>query len=361
MDATKKPVAKGFAYQLVSTEHLAQLANKKIVAALQRLMLANQATDVAVACSGGVDSAMLALHATLWARQQGITLHFFHVHHGLQQRAEGWVQHVHHLAQRFGVACHTQRVHVDLTQGDGLESAARTARYQAFEQMAALTGVRHIFLGHHLDDQAETVLLRLLRGAGPTGMKAMAEKTERNGLVYLRPLLAIPRSDLVAVAHEFAKLSHWEPVWDPTNLQDDYTRGALRDRLTPHLNERWRGWQRVLVRHAQQSQQADEVLNEVAEADLAQLDLNESDQSFDLALWRKLSVARQALVLRYWLAQQGMLMPTQARLDDMMRQLRQLHALGFDRQMQVKHGKAYVCCSKGRVFLHFDTSASKAK
>jgi len=341
----------------LSIDLIAQLANPHIVAALQRLTAQLPGTDFAVACSGGVDSAMLGLHASLWARQQGKTLHFFHVHHGLQQRAEGWLQHVQDLAQRLGVACHATRVQVDLSQGDGMESAARTARYQAFQQMAAQTGVRHVFLGHHLDDQAETVLLRLLRGAGPTGMGAMAERTERDGLVYLRPLLNIPRSDLITVAKQFAEHTDWEPVWDPTNLQDDYTRGALRERLTPHLNERWRGWQRVLVRHAQQSQQADEILTEVAAADLAQLDHNTDDQSFDLALWRKLSSARQALVLRYWLGQQGMLMPTQARLDDMMRQLNQLHALGFDRQMRVKHAHAWVCCHKGRVFLQFDTSA----
>lgn len=334
----------------VSTELLQQLAHPPILKAMQQLSPAGSAQQLAVACSGGVDSAMLALHATLWARLQGHTLHFFHVHHGLQQRAEGWVQQVHALAQLLGVACHTQRVHVDLTQGDGMESAARTARYHAFSQLAAFTGVSHIWLGHHLDDQAETVLLRLLRGAGLTGMGAMSAQTERNGLVYLRPLLTVPRSALLAVAEQFAVHTRWQPVWDPTNLQDDYTRGALRERLVPHLNERWRGWQQVLARHAQQSQETALVLDEVAAADLTQLDMA-TDRSFCLARWRKLSPARQALVLRYWLAQQGVKMPSQARLNDMLKQLRQLHQLGFDRQMRVKHGQVWVCCTKGRVFL----------
>lgn len=356
MDATKKHAVnlpQSFSQQLLSTHVIKQVANKKVLNALHQLTIKEQATDFAVACSGGVDSAMLAVHATLWAREQGKTLHLFHVHHGLQQRAEGWVQHVHHLAQRLGVACHTLRVKVDLTQGDGLESAARTARYEAFQQLCELTGVRHIFLGHHLDDQAETVLLRLLRGAGPTGMRAMSAVSHRGSLCYLRPLLDIPRADLIAVAECFAKETDWQPVWDPTNLQDEYTRGALRERLTPHLNARWPGWQRILGRHAQHSQQTAEVLNEVAQADLAQLDLELSDYSFDLELWRKLSAARQVLVLRYWLAQQGLKMPSQARLDDMLRQLRQLHALGFDRHMRIKHGEAFVCCHRGRVFLSY--------
>lgn len=346
MDAIKKPVI-----NLIKA-----IANKKILGALHSLTADTQATQFAVACSGGVDSAVLALHAAVWANQQGHTLHLFHVHHGLQQRAEGWMQHVHYLAELLGVPCHTVRVDVDLTRGDGLESAARNARYQAFKHLSQLTGVQYVFLGHHQDDQAETVLLRLLRGAGPTGMGAMAASTQRDDIHYLRPLLDTPRADLIAVAKQFSQVTSWEPVWDPTNLQDDYTRGALRERLTPHLNTRWHGWQRALARHAVQSQEAAEILDEVAAAELSALDFADADQSFDLALWRKLSAARQALVLRYWLAQQGLKMPTQARLHDILRQLRQLHALGFDRQMRIKHGEAYVCCRQGRVFLSFQSN-----
>lgn len=355
MDVIKKPVVNP-SQRLLATALIRPLVNKKIMAALRQLSADTSATHFAVACSGGVDSAMLALHAALWAREQGHSLHLFHVHHGLQQRAEGWVQHVHHLAERLGVPCHTRRVNVDLSRGDGMESAARNARYEAFTQLAEFTGVQHIFLGHHQDDQAETVLLRLLRGAGPTGMGAMLSSTQRGGIHYLRPLLDIPRADLIVVAEQFAQIAGWEPVWDPTNLQDDYTRGALRERLTPHLNERWHGWQRILGRHAQQSQEAAEVLDEVAAEDLVALDFNPTNFSFDLALWRKLSAARQTLVVRYWLAQQGLKMPSQARLHDMLRQMRQLHALGFDRHMRIKHGEAYVCCKQGRVFLSYSTT-----
>ena len=357
MGAIKKLVHSSQPYQPVSTELLQQVAYAPILKTLKQFDFSHrQGSVVAVACSGGVDSAMLALHAALWARLQGHHLHLFHVHHGLQQRADGWVQQVHFLAQLLDVPCHSLRVQVDLTQGDGLESAARTARYQAFNEMSKQTGVQHVLLGHHLDDQAETVLLRLLRGAGINGMGAMAVHTSREGLSYLRPLLSIPRSELIAVAHRFAEITQWQPVWDPTNLQDEYTRGALRDRLVPHLNERWRGWQQILSRHAQQSQETAQLLDEVAAEDLAQLNVSD-DRSFDLQSWRLLKPARQALVLRYWLAQQGQKMPSQARLNDMLKQLRQLHQLGFDRQMRIKHGDVWVCCSKGRVFLHNVDSA----
>lgn len=341
-------------FKTLETKELTTVLDKTLLAAISQLMANVTDTDIAVACSGGVDSAMLALHAAVWARQQKKNLHFFHVHHGLQQPAEGWVLQVQELAMRLGVAVHVQRVQVDLSVGDGLESAARTARYHAFKQMASLTQLRHVLVGHHLDDQAETVLLRLLRGAGVTGMGAMAASTQRDGLTYLRPWLGQPRTKLLAAAQRFAQLSGWQPVLDPTNLQDEYTRGALRDRLVPHLNERWQGWQQVVARHAQQSQEAAALLDEVAAADLATLAVDPISFSFDLRLWRELSAARQSLVLRYWLAQQQQAMPSQARLADMLRQLRTLHALGFDRQMRIKHGQVFLCCAKGRVFLQFE-------
>lgn len=344
----------------VQTNDLLPLLDSDVLAAIEQLAAATMSDQFAVACSGGVDSAMLGVHAVVWARLQGKTLHFFHVHHGLQQHAHGWMQQVHQLAALLEVPCHTQRVHVDLTVGDGLESAARTARYQAFKKMAELTGVDAIFLGHHLDDQAETVLLRLLRGAGVMGMGAMATSAQRDGLLYLRPLLETPRRTLIETSTRFAALMSWKPVWDPTNLQDDYTRGALRDRIVPHLNERWVGWQKVLARHAKHNQETQELLDELAESDLQNLDMHQDDYSFDLAKWRLLSVARQQLVLRYWLALQQQAMPTKGRLSDMLRQMRELHALGFDRQMRIKHGSAFLCCVRGRVFLHFDTSASEA-
>lgn len=338
-------------YSALTTTQLQSVVHPPIVRAIdQALTAAAERTHYAVACSGGVDSAMLAVHVVLWARQHHKTVQLFHVHHGLQQRADGWVVQVHHLAQLLDVACHTQRVQVDLTQGSGMEAAARQARYSAFSQLAAHTQIDTVLLAHHLDDQAETVLLRLLRGAGPAGMGAMATHSQRQDVHYIRPLLGTARSQLLEVATKFTALCAWEPVWDPTNIQDDYTRGALRDRIVPHLNQRWPAWRQSLGRHAQQSQEAASLLAELAAEDLQRLDVG-ADYSFDLASWRQLSAPRQVAVLRYWLGLQGLKMPTQARLNDMLRQLRQLHQLGFDRHMRVKHGAHYVCCAQGRVFV----------
>lgn len=306
---------------------------------------------MAVGLSGGADSAMLAVHAALYARRKGIELHCFHVHHGLQDAADVWQDHAHVLASLLRLACHSYVAQVDLSNGDGIESAAREARYRALALLAGQAGVQHILLAHHRDDQAETVMLRLLRGTGPTGMAAMAPRSTRDGITYLRPWLDIGRPTILEQARGFADLSGWSPVQDPTNADDSYTRAAVRERLAPALNARWPGWQGSLLRHARQSAELKEVLDEVACQDFRTLDPSADASSFSLAAWRQLSPGRQALVLRYWLAQLGQRMPTDARLQDVMRQLRGLHALGHDRQMQVKHGNAWIRCLKGRVFL----------
>ena len=320
-----------------------------IEAALSRLPV--RPCAVAVGLSGGADSAMLAVHAALFARQSGLKLHFFHVHHGLNPAADQWQNHVHDLAQALRIPCHSRRVQVQAASGDGIEAAARDARYAAFSELAALTGVSVLMLAHHKDDQAETVLLRLLRGAGPTGLAAMAPSMQRQGLTYLRPWLDVARADVLEQADVFFRLCGWEPVSDPSNTHDKYTRSAVRERLTPELNQRWPGWQGVLARHARLSAESSEILNEVAEQDFSGLDPSSDARNFSLQAWRDLSAARQALVLRYWLDRLGLRMPTDARLQDILRQLRGLHALGHDRQMSVKHGQSYIRCAKGRVFL----------
>jgi tRNA(Ile)-lysidine synthase len=306
---------------------------------------------VAIALSAGADSAMLAVQAAAFARRQPIELHCFHIHHGLQEQAGRWQAHAHDLAHRLQIPCHSRRAQVDLSRGDGMESAAREARYEALKILARQTGVQHVLLAHHRNDQAETVLLRLLRGAGPAGLAAMAPVMQRGGLVYLRPFLDIDRAAIMSMARRFAQDTGWEPVSDPSNSDDQYTRAAVRERLVPALDERWPGWQGNLARHARLSAEAGGILAEVAAQDLAGLDPSPDALSFSLQAWRRLSPPRQSLVLRYWLAQSGLRMPSQARLDTITRQLRELHALGHDRQMRVKHGLHWVCCINGRVLL----------
>ena len=313
--------------------------------------LSDSPQRIAVGLSGGADSAMLAVHAALHARRHRLELHFFHVHHGLQAPADAWQAHVHDLALMLRVPCHAYRARVMLGRGGGMESAARDARYLAFVELARMANLKHILLAHHGDDQAETVLLRLLRGAGPAGMAAMAPMSERDGLCYLRPWLQQDRAVILEQAESFARLSGWAPVVDPTNTDDQYTRAAVRERLVPELNARWPGWKGNLLRHARQSADAGMVLSEVAAQDFLGLEPSADRLSFSLSAWRRLSEPRQALVLRHWLSLLDKRMPTDARLQELMRQLRGLHAMGHDRQMRLKHGDAWISCVRGRVCI----------
>ncbi|CAM4077628.1 tRNA lysidine(34) synthetase TilS [Bordetella tumulicola] len=312
---------------------------------------ANPVTHLAVATSGGVDSAMLAAHAASVAREQGIPLVLFHVHHGLQPAADGWANHVQSLGQILNVPVAITHAQVDTASGLGIEAAAREARYAALAALARQHGVPHILLAHHQNDQAETVLLRLLRGTGPDGMAAMSPSMQRDGLTYHRPWLSQPRARILQAAQAFAERHAWQPVQDPTNADPRYTRAAVRELLSPVLDARWPGWQSRLASHARRAAESTSILDDVADDDLATLDPSPDGLSFSLAKWRELPPPRQSLVLRHWLRRHGAGMPTEARLADLLRQLRQLHSLGHDRQMTVAHAQHQIRCHRGRVRL----------
>lgn len=309
---------------------------------------------MAIAVSGGPDSAIMAVQLALLAQEPGagpVGPHIFHIHHGLQKPADDWRDQVHDLAHLLGLPCHSHRVSVAIDAGKGTEAAARQARYQAFHDMARQQGVKGVFLAHHRDDQAETIVLRLLRGSGPAGLAAMASHTARDGLLFVRPWLNIERALIMQHMQLFSMASDWWPVYDPTNHHDRYTRSAVRERLAPQLNQRWPGWQGILARHARLAAQTGDILAEVAAADFRSLEPDNDGHSFSLLQWRQLTPARQAHVIRYWLEQQGHRAPTEARLNNVLRQLRELHALGHDRHMRVKHANAWIGCHRGRVYV----------
>ncbi|ALM86995.1 tRNA lysidine(34) synthetase TilS [Bordetella sp. N] len=309
---------------------------------------------VGVAVSGGVDSAMLAVQTAALAAMSaplGLTLFIYHVHHGLFAEADAWADRVRALGAALDVPVRILRVQVAIDSGAGIEGAARDARYAALADAARADGVGHILLAHHQDDQAETVLLRLLRGAGPEGLAAMAASSVRDGMTYLRPWLGVPRARILDAGAAYAAASGWAAVHDPSNVDQRYTRAAVRTLLAPVLNERWPGWQAIVARHARQAADSAEILTEVAAADLAGLDPSADSRDFSLAAWRALSPARQAHVLRHWLRVHGARMPSDARLGELLRQLRQLHALGHDRQLSWEHAAHRVRCVRGRVSI----------
>ncbi|MFV9473939.1 tRNA lysidine(34) synthetase TilS [Advenella sp. RU8] len=306
---------------------------------------------VAVGVSGGPDSAMLLVYAAHIAPQYQVKVQAVHVHHGLQAIADEWVLHTQALAERLSVECSIEYVSVDAASGLGIEASARNARYQAYEDFAARTGIRHFLLAHHLYDQTETVLLRLLRGAGVQGMAAMGSHTQRGELHFYRPWLEVSRQNILDVSKCFAHETGWQAVHDPTNLDPKYTRAAVREMLVPALDERWQGWRKNLARHSRLMAENALLLKDLAQMDYAGLDAGSDNCSFSLGKWREMPERRQANVLRYWLDLQNIAMPAEARLSEWIKQLRQLHQMGSDRNLRLKHGNAEIRVVNGRVVM----------
>jgi tRNA(Ile)-lysidine synthase len=139
---------------------------------------------IAVALSGGADSVALALIAVEHCTATKRPLYFFHVHHGLMAQADAWVAHLQQFSQALKIQLQVRQVQVDLAAGLGIEGAARDARYLALAQLCAEHGVAALLLAHHRQDQAETVLLRLLRGTGVSGLAAMQADVEQAHDLY---------------------------------------------------------------------------------------------------------------------------------------------------------------------------------
>jgi tRNA(Ile)-lysidine synthase len=250
---------------------------------------------LAVAYSGGLDSTVL-LHAlaTLVREERGFRLSALHVHHGLSPRADAWAAHCQSTCDALEVPLHIERVQISLA-GEGLEAAARKARYQAFSR----SGVDAVALAHHLDDQAETVLLQLERGATLRGMAAMPEARELvPGVLLLRPLLALDRAQLRAYAE--SRGLAW--VEDESNQDQTLTRNRLRHGLMPRLEQALPGMTRGLARAAGQFAEAAGLLDCLARDDALDVVL---DGRLSLARWRALSEPRARNLLRWSIEQAG--------------------------------------------------------
>jgi tRNA(Ile)-lysidine synthase len=170
------------------------------------------------------------------------------VHHGLSPNADAWAAFCAKLCKRLGVPLTVRRVKV-VRQGQGLEAAAREARYAVFKNIPA----QALMLGHNLDDQAETVLMNLLRGAGRRGASGMPRESQLRGKTLLRPLLELPRAAIVAYAREH----DLEWIEDESNADESLTRNFVRRRLGPLLQRKYPNWRQNLARAARHFSQQD--------------------------------------------------------------------------------------------------------
>lgn len=253
-----------------------------------------------VAFSGGLDSTVLLHLLVRLARRESLPpLSAIHVHHGLQPAAEAWPAHCQRTCNGLGVPLQVARVQV--TQGNSLERAARDARYAAF--IARLGADEVLMSAQHRDDQAETLLFRLLRGAGVRGLAGMPASRALGEGVLLRPLLRVSRAELEACARELGVA--W--VEDPSNDDTDFSRNYLRRRIMPALTQRWPRAVESITRSAEHLAEGEALLGELAQLDLQAARTDSAFPwlrlpSLELAPLMGLSPARQRNALRHWMA-----------------------------------------------------------
>jgi tRNA(Ile)-lysidine synthase len=261
---------------------------------------------LAVAFSGGLDSTVL-LHATIKAHGKK-NVYAFHVHHGIQKEADQWQAHCKAVAKKFG--CHFDTQNVKLNKPSNIESQARNLRYEALTQMCQAHKIQDLLLAHHLDDQAETVLIQLMRGAGLPGLSAMPQVKSKELIHLWRPFLNMRRKDLETYAKEHQLT--W--IEDPSNQDESYRRNAIRKTILPTLEKFQEGAIENLSRSAKHLSEAQELLNQLADIDLGLMEVKEGLSKSNLIRLYKTSQARATNALRRWLSKNGLAYPSEERL-----------------------------------------------
>jgi tRNA(Ile)-lysidine synthase len=267
-----------------------------------------------VAFSGGLDSTVLLhLLSRLRETDELASLSAVHVHHGLQPQADRWVDHVQDYCRALDVPLIVERIQVD-PMGEGIESAARKARYAALVRHLEQGGM--LVTAHHRDDQAETFLLQLMRGAGVRGLSSMPMMAPLAGGWHLRPLLDIGRETLHAYA--LAHGLHW--IEDPSNADPRHARNLVRHRIFPVLHTHWPKAEATLARAARRMAVTEELLGDLGRLDLEAARSDQVDRLDAMELAR-LPDQRLFNAVRTWLIELGLSLPPEPRLAEIRRML----------------------------------------
>ena len=280
-----------------------------------------------MAYSAGADSTALLLAAHQRWPGQVVALH---VHHGLQAAADDFESHARKFCEKHGIALQVAHVQAAHEPGQSPEDAARLARYAALARMAQHIQVDCVLLGQHADDQAETLLLALSRGAGLPGLASMSERFERAGMGFGRPLLGVPaqalRDWLQSVGHAF--------VDDPSNTDTRFTRNRIRALLMPAWDACFPGFRPMLARSARHAAQAQRLLDELAAIDLAH-----TGAPPQIERLQTLSRDRQANALRHWLRTSVGVAAATAQLDELLDQIEACTTRGHRIHIKVGPGQ----------------------
>ncbi|HET9865046.1 MAG TPA: tRNA lysidine(34) synthetase TilS [Steroidobacteraceae bacterium] len=262
---------------------------------------------VLVAYSGGVDSTVLA-HALMRSRRMLGALRLVHVDHGLQSASVQWSRHCARQARAWRLPFTRLRVKVQLAPGASPEAAARDARYAALQ--SALRPGEVLVTAQHRDDQVETLLLQLFRGAGVAGLAAMPAFAPFGGGHIARPLLDVSRTEIESYARRNRLL--W--IEDPSNEHLGFDRNFLRHRVLPEIRSRWKGVDAAIARSARHMAEARKILDAAARRDLAAA---ADGAGLSVAVLRALPAARRRNALRAFIAGAGCELPSTAKLAQM--------------------------------------------
>jgi tRNA(Ile)-lysidine synthase len=293
---------------------------------------------LAVAYSGGADSTVLLLAA---ARRWPGQVQAIHVHHGLQPAADGFEAHCRARCEALGVPLQVRRVHARHALGESPEDAARVARYQALARAAREAGLQAVLLGQHADDQVETLLLALSRGAGLPGLAAMPPVFQREGMLFVRPLLALAAQAI----RDWVGEQGVEVVEDPSNADIAFTRNRIRHILLPALEQCFPQYRETFGRSTRHAAQAQELLDTVAQEDLARMGGTPAITALHV-----LPRGRQANVLRHWLRTAHAASASAAQLEELLDQVADCTTRGH--RIRIKVGRGFVLRQGER--LHYE-------
>src|SRR3990167_4541911 len=263
-----------------------------------------------IAYSGGLDSHVL-LHTSAKLRETfSLNIKAIHINHQLSPNANQWMAHCAEICRDLKIELIQKTIHIQSVSGDSPEEIARALRYNVFSEL--LLQDDFLLTAHQKDDQAETVLLQLLRGAGPKGLAAMPHIKPFFKGFHARPFLSIAREDLKNYADQHQL--HW--IEDESNANTDFTRNFLRHDVLPLLKKRWPTVTKTLSRVADNCGEAQKIIENIAEKELAEI---KDNNTLSIKKLLQLEDARQRQVLRMWLMQLNFPLPSAIKLRQIQR------------------------------------------
>ena len=322
--------------------HLKKSRSNNLLGETEKVLLAliKPGDRLTIALSGGVDSVVLLDILAQLTQHVPFTLSAVHVNHGISGNATRWSRFCCNLCHAYGVPIHVAYLHIKKEAGASLEAIAREERYRIFSRIPT----DYVVVAQHLDDQAETLLLQLFRGAGIRGLSAMPIVRMQDSAStpkILRPLLEISRARIEAYAQE--NQLTW--IIDESNNDTGFDRNFLRHNILPLLKGRYPNYPKTLSRTSRHLSEASHLLDELAASDSENCVVSGQLQ---IERIRTLSFQRTKNLLRYMLLQQGMMLPSAAKLEEA---IKQLLSTNSDSQLHIVFGNSEIRCFRGSIYI----------